>query len=58
MFSPSLNGKGIMYAPMDVIHAQVEMGYDRFQFCKQFDMRIKLWTSVHPNHFSSRYSVC
>jgi hypothetical protein len=54
MFSPSLNGKGIMYAIMDVIHAQVEMGYDQFQFCKQFDVRIKLWTSVHPNHFSYR----
>jgi hypothetical protein len=36
---------------MDVVHTQVEMGYDRFQLCKRFDMKIGLWTSAHPNHF-------
>jgi hypothetical protein len=36
---------------MDVIHIQAEIGYDRFQLYRQFDMRIKLWISVHPNHF-------
>jgi hypothetical protein len=44
----------ILYAIMDVIHTQVEMGYDQFQFCRQFDMKIKLWTSVHPNQLVSK----
>jgi hypothetical protein len=38
---------------MDVIHKQVEMGYDMFQFYGLFDMKKKLWTSVHPSHSDS-----
>jgi hypothetical protein len=36
---------------MDVTRIPVERGYDQFQFCKQFDMKIKLWIGAHPNHF-------
>jgi hypothetical protein len=39
-----------MWAIMGEIHIQAEMGYDLFQLCKQFDMKIKRWTCVHPNH--------
>ncbi len=36
---------------MGVIHILAEMGYDRFQLCKPFDMKIRLWIGIHPNHF-------
>jgi len=42
---------------MDVTHTPTERGYDQFQLCKQFNMKIRLWTSVHPNHFYFHYPI-
>jgi hypothetical protein len=33
------------------------ISWNGFQLCKRFDMRIKLWTCVHPNHFYSHWPI-
>ncbi len=41
---------------MDVTHTPIEMGYDRFQLCTQFDMKIKLIPIIYIfiNHLVSK----
>jgi hypothetical protein len=45
LFSSSVDGNKY------VIHTQAEMGYDQFQLCRWFNMKIKLWIGAHFNHF-------
>jgi hypothetical protein len=50
MLSLSLDGNRYFKGNNGCNHILAERGYDRFQLCRRFDMKIRLWIDAHPNH--------